>query len=131
MAQQQRRRKTVAAPAAKAVETVSTAVAEVKAEVKRSVGLTNTVYAKEPATARSVRVRCEEETPENASHWWIAAGLGGQVVPALAITFRPPTEEKSRTVYVYDGDGTGTFKFIKNGGDTSFKHFEVRGAEVE
>jgi hypothetical protein len=120
----------VATKAAKVVSDAAQAVGEVVREVAVQAGLIETHVFNLPATARKTTVRVEQETDTNKGQWYIAAGLGGTDVPVVAVTYRPPGANKDATLWMWDGDGEATTKFLKNSGDYSFPHREVHGTEV-
>lgn len=59
------------------------------------------------------------------SRWWVAAGLGGTAAAVLRITYTPVPGGRPRLVYVFDGDGSGTAKFLRAGGSAAYGHMEV------
>ena len=89
-----------------------------------------TVYDGVEASAVACQVMVARLDDTHPSKWWREAGLCGQVVPALDITYRPAGSTKFRHVFIYDGDGAGTLKYLTNGGATRFGHREVDTAGV-
>jgi len=86
---------------------------------------TSTKPKPDPNAVESVKVQLPEEP--HHSKWY--AGIGGETVKALRLTVNTGAP-KPQVVLVYDGDGEGTEKFIKHGGDTVYGHREVVGAVV-
>lgn len=89
-----------------------------------------TTYQGRPATVKRVTLRLPDEDSKRASQWWQVEGLCGQVVEALELIWTPPGAAHPEKRYIYDGDGTGTLKFLDRGGEGSLPYRECPGSTI-
>lgn len=82
-----------------------------------------TMYGAFPALASRVRVTLKADA--HPSKWWMVDGRGGEQVDALLLVYTPVEGKGAKRVYVYDGDHSGTLKFIREGGSGAYGHMEI------
>jgi len=87
----------------------------------RDTAVTLTSYQGWPATARVATIT----VPDNLKpqHW--AYSIRGQEVPVVVVTYTTTHHDQPQVVNVYDGDGSGSRKFVQGGGLGKYEHMEV------
>lgn len=83
-----------------------------------------TLYHGVSAIATPVEVTVIREEDVHPQKWFVSAGLCGKKVEALRLEWRHPSTLEIMETYVYDGDGSGTAKFVENGGERG-DHLEI------
>lgn len=88
---------------------------------KAAPGPVQTAYDGVPAVAVQETATVGEG---HHSKWWVEEGLVGLKVPVVRVTVMPEYGSP-HDVYIYDGDGEGTAKFIDGGGNPALGHREL------